>query len=121
MKLRPLNDRLVVKALPKEEVSKAGIIIPESVDKERPEQGEVIAVGPGKLLDDGKRATLSVAVGDEDEARYAAELVDGERVARRADDVLRLLRERTAARLVVADVTYMGEERPGSDAPRAAE
>ena len=64
MKLRPLNDRLIVKALPKEEVTKAGIIIPESVDKERPEQGEVIAVGPGKLLDDGKRSTMDVKVGD---------------------------------------------------------
>ena len=64
MKLRPLNDRLIVKALPKEEVTKAGIIIPESVDKERPEQGEVIAVGPGKLLDDGKRSSMDVKVGD---------------------------------------------------------
>ncbi len=64
MKLRPLNDRLIVKALPKEEVTKAGIIIPESVDKERPEQGEVIAVGPGKLLDDGKRSAMDVKVGD---------------------------------------------------------
>ena len=64
MKLRPLNDRLIVKALPKEEVTKAGIIIPESVDKERPEQGEVIAVGPGKLLDDGKRSTMDIKVGD---------------------------------------------------------
>ncbi len=64
MKLRPLNDRLIVKALPKEEVTKAGIIIPESVDKERPEQGEVVAVGPGKLLEDGKRSTMDVKVGD---------------------------------------------------------
>lgn len=64
MKLRPLNDRLIVKALPKEEVTKSGIILPDTVDKERPEQGEVIAVGPGKLLDDGKRSVMDVKVGD---------------------------------------------------------
>jgi len=64
MNLRPLNDRLIVKALPKEEVTKSGIIIPETADKERPEQGEVIAVGPGKLKDDGNRVAMSVKVGD---------------------------------------------------------
>lgn len=64
MQLRPLNDRLVVKALPKEEVTKSGIILPDTVDKERPEQGEVIAVGPGKLLDNGQRSTVGVKVGD---------------------------------------------------------
>jgi len=64
MKLRPLNDRLIVKALPKEEVTKSGIILPDTVDKERPEQGEVVAIGPGKLLDDGKRSVMDVKVGD---------------------------------------------------------
>lgn len=64
MNLRPLNDRLIIKALPKEEVTKSGIIIPDTVDKERPEQGEVIAVGPGKLKDDGTRAEMSVKPGD---------------------------------------------------------
>jgi chaperonin GroES len=64
MKLRPLNDRLVVKALPKEEVTKSGIILPDTVDKERPEQGEVIAIGPGKLLDNGQRSAMDVKVGD---------------------------------------------------------
>lgn len=64
MKLRPLNDRLIVKALPKEEATKSGIILPDTVDKERPEQGEVIAVGPGKLLEDGKRSAMDVKVGD---------------------------------------------------------
>ena len=64
MNLRPLNDRLIIKALPKEEVTKSGIIIPDTVDKERPEQGEVIAVGPGKLRDDGTRAEMSVKAGD---------------------------------------------------------
>lgn len=64
MNLRPLNDRLIVKALPKEEVTKSGIILPDTADKERPEQGEVIAVGPGKLLEDGKRSAMDVKAGD---------------------------------------------------------
>ena len=64
MQLRPLSDKVVLKTLPKEEMTKAGIILPETVDKERPEQGEVIAVGPGKLLDNGNRAAMSVKVGD---------------------------------------------------------
>jgi chaperonin GroES len=64
MQLRPLSDKVIVKALPKEEMTKAGIILPETVDKERPEQGEVIAVGSGRLLDNGSRAAMSVKVGD---------------------------------------------------------
>jgi chaperonin GroES len=63
-KLRPLGDRVIVKPVPKEEMTKAGIILPDTIDKERPEQGEVIAVGPGKLLDNGTRAAISVKVGD---------------------------------------------------------
>jgi chaperonin GroES len=63
-KLRPLGDRVIVKTVPKEEMTKTGIIIPETVDKERPEQGEIIAVGPGKLLDNGTRAAMSLKVGD---------------------------------------------------------
>jgi len=64
MNLRPLNDRLIVKPLEKEEVTKSGIILPDTVSKERPEQGEVISVGPGKLKDDGSRIPMSVKVGD---------------------------------------------------------
>ncbi len=64
MKLRPLGDRVIVKALSKEEKSKGGIILPDTVDKERPEQGEIIAVGPGKLLENGSRAPMNVKVGD---------------------------------------------------------
>ncbi len=63
-KLRPLGDRVIVKPVAKEEMTKAGIILPDTVDKERPEQGEVIAVGPGKMLENGSRAALSVKVGD---------------------------------------------------------
>jgi chaperonin GroES len=64
MKLRPLNDRVIVKTAPKEEMTKSGIILPDTIDKERQEQGEVIAIGPGKLLENGSRAPMSVKVGD---------------------------------------------------------
>jgi chaperonin GroES len=64
MQLRPLGDRVIVKPAAKEEMTKAGIILPDTVDKERPEQGEIIAVGPGRLLDSGTRATMSLKVGD---------------------------------------------------------
>jgi chaperonin GroES len=64
MNLRPLGDRVVVKALSQEEVTKSGIIMPATVDKERPERGEVIAIGPGKLLDNGSFAPVGVKVGD---------------------------------------------------------
>ena len=59
----PLADRILVEPLDKETVSKGGIIIPETVDKERPDQGRVVAVGAGKRNDDGKLLPLSVKVG----------------------------------------------------------
>ncbi|GMU25203.1 MAG: 10 kDa chaperonin [Candidatus Uhrbacteria bacterium] len=62
--LRPLYDRLIVKALSKEEKTSSGIILPDTIDKERPEQGEVIAAGPGKLLENGQTAPMHVNVGD---------------------------------------------------------
>lgn len=64
MNVKPLNDRVIVKPISAEEVSKSGIILPETVDKEKPERGEIIAVGPGKLLENGARASMSVAVGN---------------------------------------------------------
>jgi chaperonin GroES len=65
MKLRPLADRVVVKPLSRDEVTKAGIILPETVEKERPEKGEVIAIGPGRRLDNGSLAPMGVKVGDQ--------------------------------------------------------
>jgi chaperonin GroES len=62
-KLQPLGDRVVVKPMPKEEVTKGGIVLPDTV-KEKPQEGKVIAVGPGKMTDDGKRIPLDVKVGD---------------------------------------------------------
>jgi chaperonin GroES len=63
MKIRPLQDRIVVKRLAEEEKTKGGIIIPDSA-KEKPIEGEVIAVGSGKLLEDGKHRPLDVKQGD---------------------------------------------------------
>lgn len=62
--LQPLSDHLVVKALTREQVTASGIVLPETMAKERPEQGEVIAVGPGKIMDNGSRQALEVKVGD---------------------------------------------------------
>ena len=64
MKLKPLSDNIVVKALSKEETTKSGIILPDTLDKEKPEQGEVLATGPGKILENGQRAAMEVKVGD---------------------------------------------------------
>jgi chaperonin GroES len=63
MKIRPLNDRLLVKRLAEEEKTAGGIIIPDSA-KEKPAEGKVIAVGPGKTNDKGDRVTLQVKAGD---------------------------------------------------------
>lgn len=61
--LQPLSDRIVVKAVEQETQTKSGIFIPDSA-KERPQEGSVIAVGPGRVTDDGNRVEMSVAVGD---------------------------------------------------------
>ena len=61
--LQPLADRVVVKPIEREEVTKGGILLPDTV-KEKPQDGEVIAVGPGRLSEDGKRIALDVKVGD---------------------------------------------------------
>ena len=63
MKLRPLGDRVIVKRIEEEEKTKGGIIIPDTA-KEKPIEGEVIAVGDGKLLDNGKKIPLEVKKGD---------------------------------------------------------
>jgi len=64
MKLKPLNSHVVVKPLKEEEVSKSGIILPDTVDKERSERGEVVAIGPGKLDQNNNRQPISVEVGN---------------------------------------------------------
>ena len=64
IKLRPLDDRVVVEPMSAEETTAGGIVLPDSA-QEKPQRGTVIAVGPGKLLDSGERGELSVTVGDE--------------------------------------------------------
>jgi chaperonin GroES len=62
-KLQPLADRVLVKPIEKEEKTKSGIYLPDTA-KEKPQEGEIIAVGPGKLTDDGKRIPMDLKVGD---------------------------------------------------------
>lgn len=61
--LKPLHDNVIVKPITEDEVTKSGIVLPDTVDKEKPEKGEVIAVGPGKVNDRGERSPMSVNVG----------------------------------------------------------
>ncbi|MFC1898983.1 co-chaperone GroES [Chloroflexota bacterium] len=63
VKIQPLADRLVVKPIEREEMTKSGIILPDTA-KEKPQEGEVIAVGPGRLSEDGKRIAMDIKVGD---------------------------------------------------------
>ena len=64
LKIRPLDDRVVVTPVEAEERTAGGIVLPDTA-KEKPQRGHVVALGPGKLLDNGSRAAMSVAVGDE--------------------------------------------------------
>jgi len=63
VKLQPLADRVIVKPIEKEEMTKGGIVVPDTA-KEKPQEGEVIAVGPGRLSEDGKRIAIDIKVGD---------------------------------------------------------
>jgi len=63
VKLQPLADRLVVKPIEKEDVTKGGIFLPDTA-KEKPQEGKVLAVGPGRLSDEGERIAMDVKVGD---------------------------------------------------------
>ena len=89
--LKPLSDRIIVKTLTAEETTSGGIVLPDTA-KEKPLQGEVVAVGPGKVLDNGKVAPMDVNVGDRVYyGKYSGTDVklDGEElVVLRQDDVL---------------------------------
>ncbi|HWQ71969.1 MAG TPA: co-chaperone GroES [Desulfitobacteriaceae bacterium] len=61
--IKPLGDRVVIEALAKEEMTKSGIVLPDTV-KEKPQEGKVVAVGSGKTLENGQKVALDVAVGD---------------------------------------------------------
>ena len=90
-KLEPLGDRVVIKPIAREEKTKSGIVLPDTA-KEKPQEGKVIAVGPGRLTDEGKRIALDVKVGDSViYARYAGtefKLEDEELVILRESDIL---------------------------------
>ena len=90
-KIEPLGDRVVIKPIPKEEVSKGGIVLPDTA-KEKPQEGKIIAVGPGRLTDDGKRIAMEVKKGDTVVySRYAGtefKLDDEELVIMREGDIL---------------------------------
>lgn len=90
-KLQPLGDRVVIKAIEREEVTKGGIVLPDTA-KEKPQEGEVIAVGPGRLTEDGKRIAMEVKVGERIVyARYAGteiRLDDEEFIILRESDIL---------------------------------
>ena len=94
MKVQPLSDRILVKRLDAVEEKRGGIIIPDTA-KEKPQQGEVIATGPGRMLDDGKRVNLDVKKGDRGlVGKYAGTEVkiDGtEDIILREDDIMRVL------------------------------
>ena len=94
MKVRPLNDRLVVRRIEEKETAKGGIIIPDTA-KEKPQEGEVLAVGNGKVLDNGTKVALDVKVGDKILfGKYTGTdiKIDGEDVLiLREDDVLAVL------------------------------
>ncbi len=62
-KLRPLGDRVVIKPTPREEMTKSGIVLPDTA-KEKPQEGEVLAVGPGRKLDNGSTEAMDLKVGD---------------------------------------------------------
>ena len=91
VKLRPLGDRVVVRPTEKEEMTKSGIVLPDTA-KEKPQEGEVIAVGPGKLGDDGKILPMEVKEGDKVLfAKYAGseiKLDDQEYLILRDTDIL---------------------------------
>ena len=75
---QPLGDRVVIKQLDEEKTSKGGLVIPDTA-KEKPQEGQVIAVGPGRLNDEGKRIQMDVKVGDKIlYARYAGTEIKGE-------------------------------------------
>lgn len=94
MKIRPLQDRIIVKRIEEEEKTKGGIIIPDSA-KEKPMEGEVIAVGMGKVLDNGTKQPLEVKEGDRILfGKYAGTEVkidDVEHIIMREDDILGII------------------------------
>lgn len=95
MNLKPLEDRVIIKPMKEEEKTKGGIILPSTASKEKPEQGKIVAVGPGKY-EDGKRITMDVKVGDSVIfSKYGPDeiKIDGnEYLIARASDILAIIK-----------------------------
>ena len=93
-KLKPLGDRVVIKPIVKEEVTKGGIILPDTA-KEKPQEGKIVAVGPGRLDENGKRIAMDVKNGDKVlYAKYAGsevKLNDEELLILRESDILAIM------------------------------
>ena len=96
MNLKPLHDRVLVKRVQEEETTKGGIIIPDTA-KEKPIKGEIVAAGPGKVADDGKRIEMTVKTGDKVMFnKYAGTevKVDGEELlVMREDDIVAIVED----------------------------
>ncbi len=97
MNLRPTDDHLILKSLDEETMTASGIIIPDTVDKERPQKGEVLAVGPGKMLESGQRSVMSIRVGEKVIfKKYAPDEIeiDGNKyLVIKADDVMAVIQQ----------------------------
>jgi chaperonin GroES len=97
MKARPLQDRIILKRIEETETIKGGIIIPDTA-KEKPMEGEVISVGPGKIMEDGKRSPMDVKAGDRVLfGKYTGteiKIDDEEYLIMREDDILAILNKK---------------------------
>jgi len=97
MNLKPLRDRVVIKPMEAEETTKSGIVIPDTARKERPQEGEIVAVGEGKLDEKGKPMPMSVKVGDKViYSKYGGSEVkidDQEYLIMREEDILAIVSE----------------------------
>ena len=94
--LKPLNDRIVIKPLQQEQVLSSGIVIPDSA-KEKPQQGEVVAIGPGKRDDDGNRVPLDIEMGD----RILYKKYTGQEIQIDNEDLIVLEEREVLAKLII--------------------
>ena len=95
-KLKPLGDRVVIKPTPREEMTKSGIVLPDTA-KEKPQEGTILAVGPGRIGDDGKREPMDVSEGQKVlYAKYAGtefKIDDEERLIVSQKDILAIVQD----------------------------
>lgn len=96
MQIKPLNDRVLIKRLEAETKTKGGIVLPDTA-KEKPKEGEVVEVGPGKLLENGKRQALQLKKGDkvifESYAGTEVKIEDKEYLLMKEDDILGIIKK----------------------------